>query len=149
MKLSQLIEILNRDIKPQFWFKLDPIYSVDNNEGLVYLGRAESILKDITHFPFNLYLRDDYLKYLKCKKIIFWINDKLFLFMLESIITKKEINTFTNHVRLRIAKNMIFNNTDLTKDEKIKWSMTLSLVYHNRQKTIVEYYWREIEKLPF
>lgn len=148
MKLSQLIETLNRDIKPQFWFKLDPIYSVDNNKGLVYLGRAESILKDITHFPFNLYLQDDYLKYIKCKKIVFWINDKLFSFMLESLI-KKNVCTYTSHVRLRIAKNMIFNNTDLTKDEKIKWAVTLDLVYHNRQKSIMEYYWKEIEKLPF
>lgn len=148
MKLSQLIEILNRDIKPQFWFKLDPIYSVDNNEGLVYLGRAESILKDITHFPFNLYLQDDYLKYMKYKKIVFWINDRLFSFMLESLI-KEKVYISTNHVRLRIAKNMIFNNTDLTKDEKIKWGVTLDLVYHNRQKAIVEYYWKEIEKLPF
>lgn len=148
MKLSELIQILNRNIKPQYWFKLDPIYSVDNNEGLIYLGRAESILQDITHFPFNLYLRDDYLKYLKYKKLIFWINDKIFSSVLDSLL-KGKVCIYTNHVRLRIAKNMIFNNTMLTKDEKIKWCEQLDSTFHNRMYAILEYYWKEVEGLPF
>ena len=148
MKLSELVEILNINIKPQYRFKLDPIYTIDNDKGLVFLGNAESIFKDITPFPFNIYYHENYLKYLENKKLIFWINNKIFSQLLNDLLYKQNVFNLTYDVRLRIAINNI-DKTNLTKEEKIKWNEQLIELYHNRLQSCFNYYYDKIIQLPF
>lgn len=148
MKLSELIEKLNYQLPVEHWFKLDPIYSIDNEQGNIFLGRAESILNDMNVFPWNLlHFRLD--KFKECKKILWWINEKIFTYELTLLCNEKKVDTITAFVRIRIAQNMIHKLDILTKEEKEEWANLVKIVFYERLRVMISYYLTDIEGLPF
>lgn len=148
MKLSELVEKLNCQLSVEHWFKLDPIYSIDNEQGNIFLGRAESILNDMNIFPWNLlHFRLD--KFKECKKILWWINEKIFTYELTLLCNKKKVDTITAFVRIRIAQNMIHKLNILTEDEKEEWANLIKIIFYERLRVMINYYLTDIEKLPF
>lgn len=148
MKLSELVEQLNCQLSVEHWFKLDPIYSIDNEQGNIFLGRAESILNDMNVFPWNLlHFRLD--KFKECKKILWWINEKIFTYELTLLCNEKKVDTITAFVRIRIAQNMIHKLNILTEDEKEEWANLIKIIFYERLRVMINYYLTDIEKLPF
>ena len=148
MKLSELIEKLNCQLPVEHWFKLDPIYSIDNEQGNIFLGRAESILNDMNVFPWNLlHFRLD--KFKECKKILWWINEKIFTYELTLLCNEKKVDTITAFVRIRIAQNMIHKLNILTEDEKEEWANLIKIIFYERLRVMINYYLTDVEKLPF
>lgn len=148
MKLSELVEKLNYQLPVEHWFKLDPIYSIDNEQGNIFLGRAESILNDMNIFPWNL-LHFKLDKFKECKKILWWINEKIFTYELTLLCNEKKVDTITAFVRIRIAQNMIHKLDILTEDEKEEWANLIKIIFYERLRVMINYYLTEIEKLPF
>ena len=148
MKLSELIEKLNYQLPIEYWFTLDPIYSIDNEQGNIFLGRAESILNDMHVFPWNLlYFKLD--KFKECKKILWWINEKIFTYELTLLCEEKKVDTITAFVRIRIVQNMIRKLDILTEEEKEEWANLIKIVFYERLRVMINYYLTFIEKLPF
>lgn len=148
MKLSELVEQLNCQLPVEHWFKLDPIYSIDNEQGNIFLGRAESILNDMNVFPWNLlHFRLD--KFKECKKILWWINEKIFTYELTLLCNEKKVDTITAFVRIRIAQNMIHKLNILTEDEKEEWANLIKIIFYERLRVMINYYLTDVEKLPF
>lgn len=148
MKLSELIEKLNCQLSVEYWFKLDPIYSIDNEQGNIFLGRAESILNDMNVFPWSLlYFRLD--KFKECKKILWWINEKIFTYELTLLCKEKKVDTITAFVRIRIAQNMIHKLDVLTEEEKEEWANLVKIIFYERLRVMINYYLTDVEGLPF
>lgn len=148
MKLSELIEKLNYQLSVEYWFKLDPIYSIDNEQGNIFLGHAESILNDMNVFPWSLlHFRLD--KFKECKKILWWINEKIFTYELTLLCKEKKVDTITAFVRIRIAQNMIHKLDVLTEEEKEEWANLVKIVFYERLRVMINYYLTDVEGLPF
>lgn len=148
MKLSELIEKLNYQLPIEYWFILDPIYSIDNEQGNIFLGRAESILNDMHVFPWNL-LHFKLDRFKECKKILWWINEKIFTYELTLLCEEKKVDTITAFVRIRIVQNMIRKLDILTEEEKEEWANLIKIVFYERLRVMINYYLTFIEKLPF
>lgn len=152
MDFIALIQFLNKELKAEYKFNLNPIYSthaiVKEGVNVEFLGYTKSISKDIHIVPSNLIPKivlnkNTYL-------LLQWINTKLFETALNQLLQQKKLfKTSAEGVRMRIAVNMISKQSILTKEEQQEWIMQLQNVYYERKRVIDNFYFREIEGIPF
>lgn len=112
------------------------------------LGYAPSILNDQAIVP--QHLRLPVLTSIRNLKTVKWINRK-YTDSLNHLLQNKRLDYRTELVRLRIAACMATHNNiiGLTNEEKEEWRQHLTNVFYNRNLVIINYYFEEIEKLPF
>lgn len=147
--MKNFVRYLNKELTEEYHFKLDCIHYLDiYNESKLpnykFFGYADSILNDITIVP----EKDKMVYICTQKEIIKWINREIFTRIITDLQTKGKVNVSTLDVKVRIALCKI-DNTNLTLEQKREWFDTLKEVYKNRLKGCLEYYLKEIVKLPF
>ena len=151
MTIKTIIQNLNEKLSPEYKFKLDLIHSTPVRENgtqvLEYLGKADTIYNDMSTVPKSLLPKSHTSN--KCKKIIHWINEKIFFCSIKQLQMNRNPFFFTELVRLRIAVNLIDKVDDLKKEEKDEWQMQLKEVYYERKHILQEYYITNIAQLPF
>lgn len=149
--IGQLVNILNRQLEPQFKFQLDIITSTPANPSQIgeFLGFANSIIHDTNIIPkwydFQLKTVEEVKR---ASNIIHWINAKLFTNMLNQLIKNRYPLETTSFVRLRIAVNLI-EKLNIPQSRKIEWIEHLQKCYRSRHYVITKYYDKEIVKIPF
>lgn len=150
--LQTLIKKLNKYLWLQDQYKLDNIYSVDNNDGLIYLGKASSIYKDLTPIPWDYRTYKlagiPYDVFTSCIQIVRWINNKIFTKSLHDMM-KGFYEPLTLNVRLRIAVNRILRIEGLSEEQKEEWLAHLHNLFYTRTRALFHYYDEHILKLPF
>lgn len=127
-------------------FQLDKIICSHPLKSTI-LGYAPSIINDRTlelpqlSYPFCL---------LPNLRIIKWMNRK-YMDALNQLVQGKRFNYQTNLVRLRIAACMVTGSStvELTNEEKEEWRQHITKTFYQRNLVIMNYYFEEIEKLPF
>lgn len=152
MNFIALIRFLNKDLKDEYKFNLNPIHSthatVKEGVNVEFLGYAKSISKDTHIVPSNLIPKIVLNK--NTYALIQWINTKLFETAINQLLRQKKLfKTSAEGVRLRIAVNMISKQSILTKEEQQEWIMQLQNVYYERKRILDNYYFKEIEEIPF
>lgn len=152
MNFIALIRFLNKDLKDEYKFNLNPIHSthatIKEGVNIEFLGYAKSISKDIHIVPSKLIPKIVSNK--NTYALVQWINTKLFETALNQLLRQKKLfKTSAEGVRLRIAVNMISKQSILTKEEQQEWIMQLQNVYYERKRVIDNYYFKEIEEIPF
>lgn len=80
------------------------------------------------------------------KEIAKWITKNIFTFMYTNI---EKMPVITTDVRMRIVINKINNLTCLYQEAKLQWINWLCELYRVRMRVIMDYYCREIIKIPF
>lgn len=142
--LNDRLEELNLETSR---FQLDKIICSHPLKTTV-LGRAPSIIKDQTIVPNHL--RIQLLSNLYNLKTIQWINKK-YEEILNRLLIHKKRDYQTDLVRLRIAVCMATSNNikGLTNEEKEEWRQHIVKTFYDRNLVIMNYYFEEIEKLPF
>lgn len=112
------------------------------------LGYAPSIIKDQAIVP--RHLRIPILCDLRNLKTVTWINRK-YMESLNQLTQGKRLDYQTNLVRLRIAACMAtgIGTVGLTNEEKEEWRQHITKTFYDRNLVITNYYFEEIEKLPF
>ena len=112
------------------------------------LGYSESILKDQTIVPEHL--RIPILSNTRNLKTVQWMNQK-YSEILHCLLRGKRYDYQTIMVRLRIAVCMATHNNivGLTNEEKEEWRQHIVKTFYERNLVITNYYFEEIEKLPF
>ncbi len=148
--MKTLVQKLNDNLSKSSQIHLDMVHSTEAKckEGvhIRFLGYNDEINKDTATVPHNLITKVSTNQVLN--NILYYINKKIFTAMLNYLLIKKRLPSFTL-VRLRIAVNLIEKETVLTKEEKDEWIEKLQNTYHERRRVMTEYYWTEIEMLPF
>lgn len=148
--LKELVEILNKELSPQYSFHLNPIYQTpvknDGTEILEFLGFSETLANSDV-YPISLY--HQYNRHPQIQNICKWINDKLFLSSLKQLLNNRNPLYTTELVRLRISVNLINKLDFLTKYEKDEWISYLQLLYYNRHIILNNCYLSVIVELPF
>ena len=83
-------------------------------------------------------------------KTVRWINNK-YAKILYALTLGKRYDYQTIMVRLRIAVCMATHNNivGLTNEEKEEWRQHIVKTFYERNLVITNYYFEEIEKLPF
>lgn len=152
MELIELVQFLNKDLKTEYKFNLNPIHSthaiIKEGVNVEFLGYAQSISKDTHIIPSNLIPKIVLNK--NTYALLQWINTKIFEAALKQLLRQNKLfKTSAEGVRLRIAVNMIAKQSILTKEEQEEWIMQLQNVYYERKRVIDNYYFKEIEKVPF
>lgn len=152
MELIELVQFLNKDLKTEYKFNLNPTHSthamVKEGVNVEFLGYAQSISKDIHIVPSNLISKIVLNK--NTYALLQWINTKIFEAALKQLLQQNKLfKTSAEGVRLRIAVNMITKQSILSKEEQQEWIMQLQNVYYERKRVIDNYYFKEIEKIPF
>lgn len=152
MNFIELIRFLNKELKDEYKFNLNPIHStqaiVKEGVNVEFLGYTQSISKDIHIVPSNLIPKIVLNK--NTYALLQWINTKLFETTLNQLLQQKKLfKTSAEGVRMRIAVNMISKQSILTKEEKQEWIMQLQNVYYERKRVLDNYYFKEIEGIPF
>lgn len=152
MELIELVQFLNKDLKTEYKFNLNPTHSthamVKEGVNVEFLGYAQSISKDIHIVPSNLIPKVILNK--NTYALLQWINTKIFEAALKQLLQQNKLfKTSAEGVRLRIAVNMITKQSILSKEEQQEWIMQLQNVYYERKRVIDNYYFKEIEKIPF
>lgn len=152
MNFIELIRSLNKNLENEYKFNINPIHSthatVKEGINIEFLGYTKSISKDIHTVPSHLIPKvilnkNTYL-------LLQWINIKLFETPLNQLIRQNKLfKTSAEGVRMRIAVNMISKQSILTKEEQEEWIMQLQTVYYERKRVIDNFYFREIEGIPF
>ena len=152
MDFIALIQFLNKDLKAEYKFNLNPIYSthaiVKEGVNVEFLGYTKSISKDIHIIPSHLISKVILNK--NTYALLQWINTKIFEAALKQLLQQNKLfKTSAEGVRLRVAVNMITKQSILSKEEQQEWIMQLQNVYYERKRVIDNYYFKEIEKIPF
>ena len=152
MNFIELIRFLNKNLKTEYKFNLNPIYSthaiVKEGVNVEFLEYAKSISKDIHIVPSHLIPKIVLNK--NTYALLQWINTKLFVTALNQLIQQNKLfKTSAEGVRMRIAVNMISKQSNLTKEEQQEWIMQLQNVYYERKRVLDNYYFKEIEGIPF
>lgn len=152
MDFIALIQFLNKNLKTEYKFNLNPIHStyatVKEGVNIEFLGYAKSISKDIHIVPSELIPKIVSNK--NTYALVQWINTKLFETAINQLLQQKKLfKTSAEGVRLRIAVNMISKQSILTKEEQQEWIMQLQNVYYERKRVLDNYYFKEIEEIPF
>lgn len=152
MNFIELIRFLNKELKDEYKFNLNPIHStqaiVKEGVNVEFLGYAKSISKDIHIVPSHLISKIVLNK--NTYALLQWINTKLFETALNQLIQQNKLfKTSAEGVRMRIAVNMISKQSNLTKEEQQEWIMQLQNVYYERKRVLDNYYFKEIEGIPF
>lgn len=152
MDFIALIQFLNKNLKAEYKFNLNPIHSthatVKEGVNIEFLGYAKSISKDAHIIPSNLIPKIILNK--NTYALVQWINTKLFETAINQLLRQKKLlKTSAEGVRLRIAVNMISKQSILTKEEQEEWIMQLQNVYYERKRVLDNYYFKEIEEIPF
>lgn len=152
MNFVELIRFLNKDLKTEYKFNINPIYSthaiVKEGVNVEFLGYTKSISKDIHIVPSHLIPKIVLNK--NTYALLQWINIKLFETALNQLIRQNKLfKTSAEGVRMRIAVNMILKQSILTKEEQEEWIMQLQTVYYERKRVIDNFYFKEIEGIPF
>lgn len=142
--LNDRLEVLNMETSK---FQLDKIICSHPLKTTI-LGYAPSILNDQTIVP--QHLRIPILSNIRSLKTVKWINHK-YTDSLNHLLQNKRLDYQAELVRLRIAACMATNVgiTGLTNEEKEEWRQHITNVFYNRNLVIINYYFEEIEKLPF
>lgn len=142
--LNDRLEELNLETSK---FQLDKIICSHPLKTTV-LSYAPSIRKDQAIVPTNL--RMPLLSSLHNLKTIQWINKK-YEEMLNRLLIHQKYDYQTDLVRLRIAACMATSNNiiGLTNKEKEEWRQHIVKTFYDRNLVIMNYYFDEIEKLPF
>lgn len=112
------------------------------------LGYAPSIIKDQTVVP--QHLRIPILSNIKNLMIVKWMNYK-YMDSLNHLLQNKRLDYRAELVRLNIAACITtgMNVIGLTNEEKEEWRQHICNVFYNRNLVMMNYYFEEIEKLPF
>ena len=152
MNFIELIRFLNKELKDEYKFNLNPIHStqaiVKEGVNIEFLGYTKSISKDIHTVPSHLIPKIILNK--NTYALLQWINTKLFETALNQLLQQKKLfKTSAEGVRMRIAVNMISKQSNLTKEEQQEWIMQLQNVYYERKRVLDNYYFKEIEGIPF
>lgn len=152
---KKLIDELNSKLEDPYKFTLDKIISTANYNTYM-IGHADSILKDKVNIPhFNDELRLKISCSITCIKLNSWINRRIWMELLTSLLNNKLERNQTKLVRLRIAVNKIekLNNNELafplTQHEKTLWKWHIRQVFYTRNLVIDNYYFQNILQLPF
>lgn len=153
-KIDELIKILNTKISNKNdKFKLENVLP-SHGCSTIPIGKKKSLQFD------SLLIDDEEDEYahnqllsaycfdLSFRKLLKWINDKLFLLMLTNIINNVKTDTVLT-IRLRIAQNMIDKLTVIDDYTKKKWCTRLIELFYIRRKVCFDYYLTYIEKIPF
>lgn len=127
-------------------FQLDKIIYAQTVKSTIF-GYAPSIINDRTlelpqlSYPFCL---------LPNLRIVKWMNRK-YMDSLHHLLQGKRFNYQTNLVRLRIAACMVTGSStvEMTNEEKEEWRQHITDIFYKRNLVIMNYYFEEIEKLPF
>lgn len=150
MNFIDVVDGINKRLPIIYWLKLDNIMSTPTAYSTpVFLGHAESILNDYTVYPINKLKSDYYLANPKHKKIVKWINEKIFTAEINQLMKNRQPLIETSLVRLRIAVNLIDKLDSLKKEEKDEWILHLQNLFHQRHLALSNFYLYEIVKLPF
>lgn len=112
------------------------------------LGYAPSIINDRTLSPPQLTY--PILCLLPNLRIIKWMNRK-YMDSLHHLLQGKRLDYRASLVRLRIAACMAtgVGTVELTNEEKEEWRQHITDIFYKRNLVIMNYYFEEIEKLPF
>ena len=141
--LNNRLEVLNAETSK---FQLDKIICSHPLKTTI-LGYAPSILNDQTLAPTDL--RIPILSNMTNRHIIYWINRK-YMDALNHLSQGKRLDYSTHLVRLRIAACMATHiSNGLTNEEKEEWRQHICNVFYNRNLVMVNYYFEEMERLPF
>ena len=128
-------------------FQLDTIICSHPLKSTI-LGYAPSIINDRTLSP--PHLTYPILCLLPNLRIIKWMNRK-YMDTLHHLLQGKRLDYRTSLVRLRIATCMAtgVGTKGLTNEEKEEWRQHITDIFYKRYLVITNYYYEEIEKLPF
>lgn len=142
--LNDRLEVLNMETSK---FQLDKIICSHPLKTTI-LGYAPSIFNDQTIVP--KHLRIPILSNIRNRKTVRWINNKYTEILNDLLLCKKQ-DYQTLLVRLNIAACMATHNNiiGLTNEEKEEWRQHITNIFYIRYLVIVNYYFEEIEKLPF
>lgn len=112
------------------------------------LGYAPSIKHDQTIVPNHLRIK--ILSNIHNLQTVYWINRK-YEDIIKMLTQNKKNDYQTDLVRLRIAACMATSNNlkGLTNEEKEEWRQHVVEIFYNRNLVMMNYYFEEIEKLPF
>lgn len=150
MNFIDIVDGINKRLSIIYWLKLDDIMSTPTAYSTpVFLGHTESISNDYTVYPINKLKSDYYLSNPKHKKIVKWINEKIFTAEINQLMKDRQPLIETSLVRLRIAVNLIDKLDSLKKEEKDEWILHLQNLFHQRHLALSKFYLYEIVKLPF
>lgn len=142
-----LVSILNTELEEPYRFTLDKIISTAPHNTKI-LGYADSTLNDWANIPPDLKLK--IVTNITCLKVNTWINRRLWMEILNNLLKEKRIEFTTRLIRMRIAINMSLKMAyPLNDEEKEEWRGYITQVFYKRCLAIDNYYWKEIEKLPF
>lgn len=152
MEIKEIVKILNKELDWDFKFNLDTVYeSLAVYDGTRIRGLVcylNSIIKDYSVMPRN-FTWDMYTNQkLRVLQIIYWINEHIFTESLQRLCENKQPLIQTEHVRLRIAINMI-DKLDIRSSQKLEWQDHLRLLCHSRDLVMSNYYLDKIIQLPF
>lgn len=151
MDFIELVNNLNNRLdsmhREESKFQLDEIICSHPLKTTI-LGYAPSILNDQAIVP--QHLRIPILSSIRNLKTVKWINRK-YMESLNQLTQGKRFDYRTNLVRLRIAACMAtgVGTVGLTNEEKEEWRQHITQIFYERYLVIVNYYYEEIEKLPF
>ena len=142
--LNNRLEALNAETSK---FQLDKIICSHPLKTII-LGYAPTISNDQSIVP--QHLRIQILSSINNLKTVKWINRK-YTDSLNHLLQGKRLDYRAELVRLRIAACMAtnVNITGLTNEEKEEWRQHITNIFYNRNLAIMNYYFEEIEKLPF
>ena len=150
--MKNLVEKLNEELDDEYRIRLDAIRESprkpdDGTRVLAFLGFAETINHDTTSVPEDIKLKVSNNKSLN--NILLWINKKIFTAALNYLKLGKKVPQFLELVRIRIVSNMILNQRELTRVEQEEWIMQIQNVFYARKRVMLNYYFTNIEHLPF
>lgn len=149
MNFVDVVNGINKRLPINYWYKQDLIWSTPYTELIKLLGHTDSIINDNSVYPMNRLKSDYYLSNPKHKKLVNWINDKIFTSEINQLMKDRQPLTFTSLVRLRIAVNMIIKLDSLKEEEKEEWIQHLQNIFHERHLAISKFYLEDIVQLPF
>lgn len=150
MDFIELVNNLNNRLEElnmgEAKFQLDKIICSHPLKSTI-LGYAPSIINDRTLEPPQLTYQFCLLPNLR---IIKWMNRK-YMDSLHHLLQGKRLDYRASLVRLRIAACMAtgVDTVELTNEEKEEWRQHITDIFYKRNLVIMNYYFEEIEKLPF
>lgn len=146
-EFKKLIEKLNAELEEPYKFTLDKVISSAWYSTEI-IGYADSVLNDWGNIP--PHLKSKIVTSNISLSINKWINKRLWMDILNSLL-KDEILFFkTRLVRLRIATNMSVSLAyNLTEIEREEWRQYIVNVFYKRCFAINNYYCKDILQLPF